>query len=238
MSKPAKLTTTFPVDRSFDRARMHHLGSLGLDLAGKRVLEVGAGIGELTWFWEDLGCEVISTEVRDLNVNYARLKYPHRTVLERDVTKKGSHRDLGMFDIVFCYGLLYHVPDPGFVIADLGELCTELFLVESMVDANDGPPQADQRQEYIGINHGIYNLACTPTRSWFMQELSRNFPYVYATKTQPKSQYFPLSWPVPQPHLARSVFVASRQELALDSLSTTLLNEQTYWEEPDAGKAV
>ena len=47
--------------------RLEHLASLGLDLLGKRVLEVGAGVGDHTGFFLDRDCSVLSTEPRGEN---------------------------------------------------------------------------------------------------------------------------------------------------------------------------
>ena len=47
--------------------RLEHLASLRLDLAGKRVLEVGAGIGDHTTFFLDRDCTVVATEPRPEN---------------------------------------------------------------------------------------------------------------------------------------------------------------------------
>ena len=46
--------------------RQEHLASLQLDLAGKRVLEVGAGIGDHTTFFLDRECTVVATEPRPI----------------------------------------------------------------------------------------------------------------------------------------------------------------------------
>ena len=149
----------------------------------------------------------------------------------RDVTQPGSHTDFGLFDILFCYGLLYHVPDPAFVIGELAALCTELFLVDTMVNIEDGKPQLFEHAEgYRDANQGTYSLACTPTRSWFMKELGRHFPYVYVSKTQPKNQYFHLEWPVPAGCITRAIFVGSRSQLSTEALSKKLLRRQVYYE--------
>ena len=42
------------------KARLDHLASLNLDISEKSVLEVGAGIGLLTGFFEDRGCSILS----------------------------------------------------------------------------------------------------------------------------------------------------------------------------------
>ena len=57
-----------PNARAINSARQQHLASLGLDLAGKKVLEVGAGIGLHTPFFLERGCEVTVTDGRAENV--------------------------------------------------------------------------------------------------------------------------------------------------------------------------
>jgi hypothetical protein len=47
--------------------RREHLAGLGLPIAGRDVLEVGAGIGDLTSFFLDRGCSVASIEPRPEN---------------------------------------------------------------------------------------------------------------------------------------------------------------------------
>lgn len=224
------MVQTFLVDREFDTAKMGHLASLDLDFHEKRVLEVAAGVGTLTHFWEERGCTIVSTEARKQNIETNLHNHPWRTdiLFQVDLTRPDSHKEFGVFDIVFCYGVLYHVPDPRHVIHDLAPLCRELFLVESMVANDDGPPALNERQEFIGINQGLYSTACTPTRSWFMQELGEVFPHVYTTRTQPRNMYYRLTWPAPPGEISRAIFVASRTELASPSLTKALPRKQTY----------
>ncbi|MEG4231950.1 hypothetical protein QUA40_07545 [Microcoleus sp. Pol11C3] len=47
-----------------NQRKLEHLASLGLDIVGKTVLELGAGIGDHTSFFRDRSCEVIVTEGR------------------------------------------------------------------------------------------------------------------------------------------------------------------------------
>jgi 16S rRNA A1518/A1519 N6-dimethyltransferase RsmA/KsgA/DIM1 with predicted DNA glycosylase/AP lyase activity len=52
----------------FNARRLEHLATLGLDLWDKTVLEVGAGVGDLTSFFLDRGCKVTSVEARAENI--------------------------------------------------------------------------------------------------------------------------------------------------------------------------
>jgi hypothetical protein len=60
-----------------NQRRQEHLCSLGLDLSHKRVLEVGAGIGDHTTFFIDRGCDVVVTEGRPENFRVLQQRYPH-----------------------------------------------------------------------------------------------------------------------------------------------------------------
>ena len=63
---------------AINEARQAHLASLGLDLAGKSVLEVGAGIGLHTEFFESRGCTVVCTDGNPTNVAEIRRRYDLR----------------------------------------------------------------------------------------------------------------------------------------------------------------
>src|ERR1700689_2103588 len=52
--------------------RLEHLASLGLDLHGRSVLELGAGIGDHTTFFLDRDCSVVSVEPRPENCHLFR----------------------------------------------------------------------------------------------------------------------------------------------------------------------
>lgn len=77
---------------------------------GRRILEVGAGHGDIGAFLADLGADVLCLDGRIQNVNFARLK--HRKVngvrfeqanLEEDFSR------FGRFDLIIHFGLLYHL---------------------------------------------------------------------------------------------------------------------------------
>src|SRR5579864_8390939 len=110
-------------------ARQGHLAALGLDLHAKRVLEVGAGIGLHTAFFEQRGCDVLSTDANPINVAEMLRLYPHRKIGVLDLDRPTALTDLGSFEIVYCYGTLYHLADPNGALARLAAVCTGQILV-------------------------------------------------------------------------------------------------------------
>jgi hypothetical protein len=87
-----------PEARSINRERQKHLASLGLDLHNKRTLEVGAGIGLHTAFFEERGCDVLSTDGNPVNVAEMLRRYPHCKLGVLDLDRANDLADLGTFD--------------------------------------------------------------------------------------------------------------------------------------------
>jgi len=226
--------TIFPFDRpkaqELNQARLAHLGSLGLDLQGKRVLEPGSGIGLLTGFWEERGCDVLSTEGREGNIAENLRRHPWREgrVLCVDLETSGSHDHLaGQFDVVFCYGTLYHVSNPRQVLEDLARVCHGLFLLESRVWwLDDG--QVHEHADSEGLDQALHRHSCLPSRNWLLDRLREICGFSYVSIRQPRSYQFPLTWPTEPSSKTRAIFVASRTALHLDTLSEKLLSKQKY----------
>ncbi len=211
-----------------NKARQEHLGSLGLELAHQSVLEVGSGLGWHTAFFEELSCKVLSTDARPENVAEHVRRYPHRKVELADLSVPGSHKRFGEFDIIYCYGTLYHLSNPSLCIKELSSVCRKLFLIEtcvSTVDNGEINPTSENRNH---LNQSIEGIGCCPGRDWVLAELKKYFPFVYVTITQPDHHEFPLNWPAPVKGRVntRSVFVASRKPLSLPTLSTKLPKTQ------------
>jgi len=84
---------------------------LGIPLAGKTVLEVGAGIGDHSHFFKDRGCSITITEARSENLHHLKTRYPDNIVEFLDIEHPTPINGTP-FDVVYCYGLLYHLKDP------------------------------------------------------------------------------------------------------------------------------
>jgi hypothetical protein len=208
--------------------RQEHLASLGLPLAERTVIEVGAGIGDHTSFFLDRGCTVVTSDGRPDNVRLLALRYPQLDIRQLDLDDPDPSFT-EQAEVVYCYGTLYHLERPAEAIAFLAGLTTDILLLETCVS-----PGSDERlnpvdEDVTNPSQALRGRGCRPTRPWVFGRLADHFPHVYVTTTQPWHEEFPLDWDfTPDPdRLTRSVFVASRRPLVSPSLSTLIPERQT-----------
>ncbi len=222
-------TCPFASHAAITKARLDHLASLNLDVSGRSVLEVGAGVGTLTKFFEERGCDVLSTDGNAENVAEMKRQYPWRKVKLLDIENTSKlPLDLDRFDVVFCYGILYHLSKPEATLKVLSEVCKAIILVETSVALGKYPGLYLVR-DAAGRDQAVGGIGCRPTRSWVMNLLGKYFGHAYVTRTQPRHQAFPIDWRTPfvQPDY-RAVFVGSKRRLSNPELSETLIDIQQY----------
>lgn len=211
-----------------NQRRQEHLATLGLPLAGKTVIEVGAGIGDHTSFFIDRGCQVIITEGRPANLAILKRKYPDFRVELLDLDNfDPAFNDQA--EIVYCYGTLYHLRRPAQAMAALSKCCTAMLLLETCVSF--GTHLAVNLIEEPSYNHtqAVSGIGCRPTRPWIYTELKRYFDYVYFPVTQPWHKEFPIDWlasPTQPNNLSRAVFIASREPIANELLTDQIPMKQ------------
>jgi len=240
LTKPTLFEADFYVRHN--QRRLEHLASLGLDLTEKTVLEPGPGIGDHSLFYLDRGCHVTAVEPRAENCKMFRQKMeeswtPNAGQVRLIQGSTDKIADLNEnFDIVHCYGLLYHVQFPQQLIKMLSD-CTKGFMVlETCVSMNIDiavnpidEPSENPAQSFEG-------KGCRPTRPWIMQALGENFAHVYATATQPAHDEFPTDWTKPWKNrsgLTRSVFVGSNHAIKNPALLKSLPDRQTWTLSPN-----
>jgi SAM-dependent methyltransferase len=197
---------------AINEARLKHLASLGLPLDGKSVLEVGAGIGLLTGFFEERGCTVLSTDAREDNVAENRRRHPGRRVATLDLERPEQILAMGSFDVVFCYGTLYHLAAPERALRALSEI-SDMILLETCLTPGD-EDAVPTIAEPMFMNQAHSGTGSRPTRRWVLHRLAECWGNGYISVTQPAYPDFALDWTVPPAtENVRAVFVGSRRPL-------------------------
>lgn len=208
-----------PGSQVINKARMEHLGSLGIDLEGKTVLEVGCGIGELTSFFEERSCRILSTDAREQNIREGLSRRPDRRMEVADLMVPGAHGKFGTFDIVFCYGTLYHLPDPALALAELAAACSGILLLETCVSPQDDFGINPVAEPAVQIDQSVQGQGCRPGRLWVFRQLQKHFRHVQISLSQPDHPQFPMNWPTASGvGNARAVFIASRMPVVSNAL--------------------
>jgi SAM-dependent methyltransferase len=211
-----------PEAHRINRARLEHLASLGLPLERRSVLDVGSGPGHLAQFFVERGCRVLSTDSRTENVERLRELYPAHEAEKLDV-EYDPIEPLGNFDVIFCYGLLYHLENPALALRKLTGACDELLLLETMVC--DSPlPILRLEDEYLSLNQAMRGIAHRPSPAWVAMVFDRiGMHNVYLAAEPPAHPDYQFDWKDDlaterDGHLLRAIFVASRAPVDNDRL--------------------
>jgi SAM-dependent methyltransferase len=215
--EPGPAVFDAPSALEINRARMEHLRSLGLPLAGKSVLDVGAGVGYLARELAGMGCRVHCVEGREDNVAVLKQRHPDIPATVGDA-ERFDLASLGRFDAVFCYGLLYHLENPIAALRNMAAACGELLLLETTVcDAQ--APLLQVLDEPPSSNQALARVGNRPSPAYVAYALNRvGFGHVYAPRVPPEHGDFRFEWRNDLAHwrdgrLLRCIFVASRAPL-------------------------
>jgi SAM-dependent methyltransferase len=218
-----------PEAAEINEARLAHLDSLDLPLDERTVLDVGAGPAHLAQYFVRRGCTVVSTDARPENVAQAKTFYPAHEAHILDV-ERDPIEPLGRFDIVFCYGLLYHLENPLLALRKLVAVCDDLFLLETMI-CDSRAPVLRLDDEYLSLNQALRGVAHRPSPSWVAMAFDRiGVHNVYIASEPPRHRDYVFDWrhdlkTERDGHLLRAVFVASRQPLQNERLRPLITAE-------------
>ncbi len=134
---------------------------------GMKILEVGAGLGRLGEVFSELGFDVTSTDGRPEYVD--RMKSEGRQSFVLDLDKTGVD-EVGDFDIVLAWGVLYHLAEPERFLQGCAK-AARVLLLESVVrdgfDASLNPVR--ERTGWMGADQAVSGTGCRPTPAWVEQ---------------------------------------------------------------------
>ncbi len=165
------------------------LGELKGPLGLQTAIDVGCGLGYFSGFLRSLGFDVTGVDGRQQNVAEAQRRNPDARFVRLDA-EDPAMKALGKFDLVFCFGLLYHLENPFLAIRHLHAMTERLVLVESVIFPGSLPLMAlvdEGRTEDQGLNH----IAFYPTEACLTKMLYQaGFPFVYEFFSKPEHPDF------------------------------------------------
>jgi len=190
------------------------VGELRNELELKTAIDIGCGLGYFASALQSLGFQVSAIDGRHENVAEAQRRYPKIQFRQFDA-QDTNLRKLGKFDLVLCFGLLYHLENPFLTIRNVRQMTGRLLLVEAIIFPGDEPVMAlvdESRFADQGLNH----VAFYPTEACLVKMLYKaGFSFVYGLRRGPNH---PEYYAAENARRTRTMLVASLDALKSESL--------------------
>lgn len=209
------------------------LSQLKGKIALQTAIDVGCGLGYFSALLQSLGLAVIGTDGRRENAEEAARRNPEvafHTFNAEDSALVG----LGRFDLVFCFGLLYHLENPFLTIRHLHAMTNKLLLVESVVFPGSLPLMA-LVDEFATEDQGLNHIAFYPTETCLIKMLYQaGFSFVYEFSVKPQHPGFQSEG---RKGPSRTMLVASLGPLQAKCIRPVTEPKLPYdsWNSPDQG---
>jgi SAM-dependent methyltransferase len=155
-------------DEHFMQPMIEHFGG---SLAGKRVLDLGCNAG----FWSlraiEAGCDfVLGIDGRQMHIDQAQFVFEVKEI-DRDRYSfvranifDYDYAAAGPFDIVLCFGLLYHVNKPVSLFEAISQANTDLLLIDTRISMAPGSLFELRRDDVERVKDAVdYALVMVPT---------------------------------------------------------------------------
>lgn len=203
-----------PLNSSRGEVVSRLLAEIKMPLGLRTAVDVGCGLGHFSGLLQSIGFEITGVDGRQQNVEEAQRRNPNIRFLRFDA-EDPSLRSLGRFDLVFCFGLLYHLENPLLAIRHLRAMTEKLLLVEGVIFPGDEPTMGlvdEGPSEDQGLNH----IAFYPTETCLQKMLyCAGFRFVYRFTTPPEHPGYHRSGRIPK---IRSMLAASHELITSSQL--------------------
>ena len=158
-----------------------------LDLS--RAVDTGCGVGFFSQTLTECGLNVCGFDGRGENVTEARRRFPHIPFEQADIEGKAI-LELGQFDLVLCFGLLYHLENPLLAVRHLRGLTGKCLLLESMCLPEEKAAML-LREEPNQEDQSLSDVAWYPSEGTLVKMLYRGgFGNVYRVIPLPDHEDF------------------------------------------------
>ncbi len=160
------------------------LSELAAGLELKTAADIGCGAGFFSGLLESLGLQVTGVDARQENIEEAHRRVPGASFHVLNAEDSGVLA-LGRYDLVFCFGLLYHLENPFLTIRHLHRMTSQLALMESIIYPGSEPSMALVTEEFNKAQ-GVNYFAFYPTEACLVKMLYRaGFRFVYRLARMP-----------------------------------------------------
>jgi len=153
------------------------------------AVDAGCGVGFFSQTLSECGLNVCGFDGRKENVAEARRRFAHIPFGEGDIEERAILQ-LGRFDLVLCFGLLYHLENPLLAIRNLHGLTEKCLLLESMCLPEEKTSML-LRQEPRQDDQSLSDVACYPSEGSLVKMMYRaGFGMVYRVMPLPDHEDF------------------------------------------------
>lgn len=153
------------------------------------AIDIGCGVGFFSEFLRSNGLRVKGVDGRGENIQEARSRHPGIDFTAGDAENLPTEQ-MGKFDLVLCFGLLYHLENPFRAIRSLERLTEKVLFVEGMCIPGDQAVM-ELLEEPTSEDQGFHNVAFYPTEKCLIKMLHRaGFPFVYCLEKLPDDERY------------------------------------------------
>ena len=197
------------------------------------ALDLGCGAGYFSGVLRRAGFRVTGLDLRTSNLDLCLRRYPECTFrqINLDDTSQLVPANIGYFDLVLIFGVLYHLESPLQVISRLAPCIGRVAIVETRVASGDALACYLHR-EFAGDDQNTALIVAVPTFPAFVTIFaSAGLPYTYLPDFEPRHE----QWnPAQFPNGLRKTFIVCREPITVPGFHRVCAKEPIQKWEPIA----